>query len=274
MAQATGALRLQVERSGSGRSVATGQFHSGALRVLRPHHPDSSGQAVFTIINPGGGYLGDDLYEVGYDGGPDSSALLTTQSATKVYRTPQGPARQHQRFALAPGARLEYVPDQLIAYEDARYRQTTDVELAAGSSFFTAEIVTPGWSETGEPFRYQEVRLFTRLWLESRLLLWDNLVLRPGTADPTGMGWFDGRTHLLSLAAVDPGVGTETLVAIRDTISGFPDLHAGCALLRGPGLVVRALGDSSGGLADLAAAIGARLRAEQTGQGPWDLRKY
>lgn len=274
MAEATGTLQLRVERSGSGRSVATEQFHSGALRVLRPYHPDGSGQAVFTVINPGGGYLGDDLYEVGFDGGPDSSVLLTTQSATKVYRSPQGPARQHQRFVLAPGARLEYVPDQLIAYEDAHYRQTTEVELAAGSSFFAAEIVTPGWSGNGAPFRYREVRLLTQLWLESRLLLWDNLVLRPGAVDPTGLGWFDGRTHLLSLAAVGPGIGRDTLSAVRDIIGGFQGVHAGCTLLEGPGLVIRALGDCSDRLADLASAVGATLRTDQTGQGPWNLRKY
>ena len=274
MVEATGTLRLQVERSDSGRSVVTGQFHSGALRVLRPHHPDGSGQAVFTVVNPGGGYLGDDLYEVGYDGGPDSSALLTTQSATKVYRTPQGPARQIQRFALGPGARLECVPDQLIAYEDARFHQSTDVSLAAGASLVTAEVVTPGWSETGQPFRYQEVRLFTRVWLESRLLLWDNLVLKPGSSDPTGMGWFDGHSHLMSLTAVHPGLDGDTIDIVRDTISDFPDVHAGCSQLQGPGLVVRALGSSSGELAGLASVIGARLRTEQTGQGPWDLRKY
>lgn len=273
-ARATGSLRLKVERAASGRSVATGQFHSGALRVLRPSYPDDSGQAVFTVINPGGGYLGDDRYEMEYCGGPESSALVTTQSATKVYRTPQGPARQFQRFTLAPGSRIEYVPDQLIAYADAEYRQTTDVDLAVGAAFFTAEVVTPGWSETGEPFRYQEVRLLTRVRLDGRLLLWDNLILRPGNNDPTGLGWFDGQTHLLSLTAVHPGIGRDELEKVRAIVGTFPDLRAGCSLLDGPGLVLRALDNSSGRLTELAASIAAGLRARQTGQGPWDLRKY
>ncbi|MEW1981262.1 urease accessory protein UreD [Citricoccus sp. NPDC079358] len=274
LAPATGTLRLQVERAPSGRSVAAAQFHSGALRVLRAHYPDTSGGAVFTIVNPGGGFLGEDRYEIDYDGGPASSALVTTQSATKVYRSPAGPARQFQRFDLAPGARLEYVPDPLIAYEGAQYRQTTEVRMSAGASFLTAEIVTPGWAASGEPFRYHEVRLFTRLWLESQLLLWDNLVMRPARTDPTSRGWLDNRTHLLSLTAVHPGIGADTVDTVRGIISDFPTLHAGCSLLRGPGLVVRALADSSGVLALLAEAIGTRLRRDQTGQSPWELRKY
>lgn len=270
----TGTLRLRVERAGSGRSIAAEQFHAGALRVLRPHYPDGSGQAVFTMVNPGGGFLGNDSYEVEYDGGAGSSVLLTTQSATKVYRTPQGPARQAQRFRLAPGARLEYVPDQLIAYADAEYAQVTDVELAAGASYLAAEIVTPGWSPRGEAFRYREVRLLTRVYLAGKLLLWDNLVLRPDAANPGGLGMLDGHSHCASLVAVHPGMGREQLELVRAAAAQVPDVQVGCSLLEGPGLVLRALGDSSGQLAGLVAAVGSCLRAVQTGQGPWDLRKY
>ncbi len=75
---------------GGGRSVASRQFHEGALRVLRPHYLDESGQVCYVMVNPGGGaYLGSDLFVVDVEveaGGAD--LLLTTQSATKVYRTP------------------------------------------------------------------------------------------------------------------------------------------------------------------------------------------
>ena len=46
------------------RTVAAHQFHAGALRVLRPHHLDGSGQPCFVVVNPGGGYLGGDRYEL------------------------------------------------------------------------------------------------------------------------------------------------------------------------------------------------------------------
>lgn len=38
----------------AGRSAATHQFHRGALRVLRPHYLDASGQVTYTMVNPGG----------------------------------------------------------------------------------------------------------------------------------------------------------------------------------------------------------------------------
>ena len=95
--QPTGELSLRIERrrdanGGDGSSVATSQFHRGALRVLRPYYADDSGQATYTVINPGGAYFGGDTYQLTLDVSDNAALRVTTQSATKVYKTPQGPA--------------------------------------------------------------------------------------------------------------------------------------------------------------------------------------
>ena len=82
----TGRLELTLAPRGE-RTVAVHQFHRGALRVLRPHHLDGSGQPCFVVVNPGGGYLGGDRYELDVTVEARGTALVTTQSATKVYRT-------------------------------------------------------------------------------------------------------------------------------------------------------------------------------------------
>lgn len=83
-----GELRLRIGVRGT-RSVAVEQFHTGALRVLRPHYLDRSGQVCYTAINPGGGYLGGDWYRFQLDVDAGASVLFTSQAATKVYRTPR-----------------------------------------------------------------------------------------------------------------------------------------------------------------------------------------
>ena len=160
----TGELRLRVAVRG-GRSVAARQFHQGALRVLRPHYLDRSGQVSYTVINPGGAYFGADRYGIEVDVEEDASLLLTTQSATKVYRTPQGPARQDMTLRLGPGAVLEYVPDQLIVYRGGSYLQDTRVVMDPSASVLLAEVITPGWSPTAEPFRYDRLGMRTEVTL-------------------------------------------------------------------------------------------------------------
>ena len=85
------------------KSVASHQFHRGALRVLRPHYLDDSGQVCYVVVNPGGAYLGADLYVIDVEVADGAKLLLTTQSATKIYRTPGSFAEQRMRLRLGRG---------------------------------------------------------------------------------------------------------------------------------------------------------------------------
>jgi urease accessory protein len=257
--------------------VVVDQFHAGALRILRAHYAEGSGRPTLTAINPGGAYLGGDEYAVRVELEHGASALLTTQSATKVYRTPQGPARAVQRIDLGPGARFELVPDPLIAYRGARYLQDTEVDMAADASIALAETVTQGWSPDGEPFQFDEVSLVTRVRIEGRLGVVDNLLLRPGDGGvgPLALG---GRSHLASLLVVDRRADDGVLAALRLMLAeAFPAGHGaplvGVTRLAVPGFALRALCDSTGSAhAVLYAAIN-WLRTEWHAEPALDLRK-
>jgi urease accessory protein len=258
--------------------VLIDQFHSGALRVLRAHYTDGSGQPTLTAINPGGGYLGGDEYEVGVEVEAGASALLTTQSATKIYRTPQGPARAVQRIGLASGSRVESVPDPLIAYREARYRQDTVVEMAPDASLALAEIVTKGWSPDGEPFRFDEVSLVTRIRVDGRLAVADNLLLRP---DDDGLGplMLGGRSHVASLLVVDPRADDDGVATLRALLAAaFPAASGGPLIgmtrLAVPGFALRALADSTRSAEGIVHAALNWMRRTWHGERPIDLRKY
>lgn len=275
-----GELELVVALRGQ-RSVASHQYHRGALRVLRPHYLDDSGQVCYVVVNPGGAYLGADLFLLDIDVQDGADLLLTTQSATKVYRTPGSFAEQRMTVRLGEGARLELMPDQLIAYREASYRQRTSVALRPSSSLVMAEVVTPGWSPDGAAFRYEEVRLRNDLRVETdagtELLALDNLLIRPPHNDVTGLGFMEGFSHLGSLVAVDSRVDQ----ALADDLHSLAQAHqarTGVSLTRTvqgtTGLVLRSLASSTGELNRLLAACAGLLRERWYGQGPLDLRKH
>ncbi|MDI3329421.1 MAG: urease accessory protein UreD [Micrococcus sp.] len=271
----TGQLRLRVGQRG-GRGIATSQYHQGALRVIRPHYLDASGQVAYTIVNPGGGYLGGDVYDIDVQVQEGARLLLTTQSATKVYRTPGEPAVQHMHVQLSPGASLEYVPDQLIAYRGASYRQETVVELAADSSLVMCDVVTPGWSPDGEPFRYHEVRIRNEIHRDGRLLALDNLLIRPGDPDAplSGMLFLEDYSHLGAMLVVDPRVDADLVRDIEDVLGSLdPDGQLGVSLLNRPGFALRALSRSTDTLNTMLHAAVDVLRARWFGQQPLKLRK-
>ncbi|MDQ0798787.1 urease accessory protein [Arthrobacter sp. SLBN-112] len=206
---------------------------------------------------------------------------MTTQSATKVYRTPGSFAEQRMGVRLGEGARLELMPDQLIAYREASYRQRTSVTLRPSSSLVMAEVVTPGWSPDGSAFGYEEVRLRNEIRVEtdggSHLLALDNLLIRPPLHDVTGLGFMEGYSHVGSLVVVDARVDQvladelHGLTAGREALTGISLTRpvAGTA-----GLVLRSLSNSTDELNRLLRSCTDLLRGRWSGQGPLDLRKH
>jgi urease accessory protein len=264
-----------------GKSIASRQFHQGALRVLRPHYLDDSGQVCYVVVNPGGAYLGADLYVVDVEVGDGARLLLTTQSATKIYRTPGSFAEQRMTLRLGDGAQLELAPDQLIAYREASYRQNTHITVRPSSSLMMSEVITPGWSPDGASFRYEELRLRNEIRVETgsgtELLALDNLLVRPPLNDVTGMAFMEGFSHLGSLIVVDPRVDQ----ALADELHVATQAHAaytGISLTGSvagtTGLIVRSLANSTEELARLLGACTALLRHNWNGQDPLNLRKH
>jgi urease accessory protein len=259
------------------------QYHEGALRVLRPHYLDGSGQVAYTVINPGGAYLGADHYLIDLEVLQGASLLATTQAATKVYRTPQGPATQTMVVRLGTGATLEYLPDQLIVYRQGSYRQRSVVEMAPSSSLVLAEIATPGWSPTGAGFGYDELRMRTEIRVrtstDTRRLAVDQLRLIPGDAvGVAGIGSLEGHSHTGQMLIADRRIDDD-LYARLTAIVEDSDTHAGithAGLSGADGLVcvsVRSLAHGTGSIADLHRHLVDLLRTTWRGQGPVDLRK-
>ncbi|WP_348994547.1 urease accessory protein UreD [Arthrobacter sp. AL12] len=275
-----GELELRIAVRGE-KSVAVHQFHRGALRILRPHYLDDSGQVCYVVVNPGGAYLGADLYVIDVEVADGARLLLTTQAATKIYRTPDSFAEQRMRLRLGEGSQLELAPDQLIAYRGASYRQNTHITLHPTSSLAISEVITPGWSPDGASFRYDELRLRTEIRVESGgrsgLLALDNLLIRPPTHDVTGMGFMEGFSHMGSLIVVDRRVN-QALADELHVLTGGLEAYTGVSLTATvdgiSGLVLRSLSNSTEELNRLLGACSALLRQRWHGTAPLDLRKY
>ncbi|MDR6640075.1 urease accessory protein UreD [Paenarthrobacter nitroguajacolicus] len=249
--------------------------------MLRPHYLDQSGQVCYVMVNPGGAYLGADLFLIDVEVEDGADLLLTTQSATKIYRTPGSFAEQRVNITLGEGARLELVPDQLIAYREASYRQNSHLSLHPSSSLVMAEVITPGWSPDGAAFKYEEVRLRNEIWIEDddgpKLLALDNLLIRPPLGDVRGIGFMEGFSHLGSLVVVDPRVDQALADELHQMTRDF-DAYTGVSLTQAlagsTGLVLRSLSNSTEELNNLLGACTGVLRERWFGQAPLNLRKY
>lgn len=271
-AEPTGLLELAIAAR-DGRSYARHQRHSGTLRVLRPHYLDSSGQVTYTVLNPGGAYFGGDSYQINVVLDPATSMMLSTQSATKVYRTPQGPASQTMHVRLGAGSVFEYLPDQLIMYREASYRQRTVLHMHPTATVVMADIITPGWSPDGEQFAFDELRMFTDILVDGDgdgiLLASDRLRLVPAEG-VRGLGVMEGFSHSGQLIVATPSINDALLGQLAEVVERMSAAMDGLAGITRAGaqvhgeapdaVVIRTLGNRTGDIAALHVAVVDALR--------------
>lgn len=109
-----------------------------------------------------------------------ASVLLTSPSASRIHTMPQGEATLLQQLRVESGGWLEWMPELFIPQRDCRYRQTTDIDLAAGASAYLVETLAPGRVAHGEAFAFDRLVWNTRIRLGGRLVMAERYPLSPG----------------------------------------------------------------------------------------------
>jgi urease accessory protein len=263
----TGVLRI--ERVGT-RSVVTRALGTAPLKLLLPRGRE---RAVWVYTSTlGGGLVAGDRIRLDLTIGRGAVCCLTTQSATKVYRSPDGAfCEQTLSARVAPGGILVLSPDPVICFREAAYRERQDIEVEEGGALALINWATSGRRERGErwSFRSFESRLEVRH--RGALAIAEGLFLSP--ADGPLCGPFRlGRFHCLAMAVL---LGDRLAVAARQLcqeVEGRPVARQ-AALVEsasplGDGAVYRILGSTP-------EEVGTRMKerlcflAEVLGDPPW-----
>jgi urease accessory protein len=150
------------------------------LRVVRAFHlPD--GSALTHLHNISGGVLGGDALELRVSVEANAQAQLTTPGATRIYRHRPGlpDASQQTRVRVETGGLLEYLPDPLIPFAQARYRQSTHIHLAPDAGLFWWETIAPGREAHGERFAYDYLEMALEIDADGRPIALERYQLRP-----------------------------------------------------------------------------------------------
>ena len=270
----TGVLRLGAEER-NGKTVANNVYFQGAYKVMRPIYHDHSGQACYYLLNPGGGYLDGDRYQMKISLEKQAKLTLTTQSATKIYKTPRTHAYQEVEFNLKEGSYLEYIPDPLIGYQHARYKQKNVITMEKGCTLLYSDIITSGWSPNGEKFSYDMLQLINEVYMENELVVFDHIKLNPATQDINGLGLMEGYSHLGSMIVIDDKANHEFLDRLYQVISNHSNVcKIGLSLLPIPGFTVRILANTTQTIENIFTEIHQMMSLEWFNKKPSFLRKY
>jgi len=247
-------LRLELRR-GADRTRLVPIERYGPLSVQRPFYPESEVCHVY-LLHPPGGVVGGDSLDLRLDLKAGSSALFTTPGAAKFYCSAGDTARVRQRFELAAGARLEFLPQENIYFPGARVDAATVFELAADSRLLCWERHCFGRPANREFFGSGALLAHTELRVAGRLVHTEKQ--RVDASELTRCSGLRGHPVMGSLLAYGAPLDEAPLRQLQalqpaQGVCGLSQPHPGL-------LIARYLGDSTRDLDDCFTRLWEHLR--------------
>jgi urease accessory protein len=161
-----GFLRLGFEHR-DGRSILSELAHRAPLLAQQALYYEEGMPALphVMMICTAGGVLQGDRYAVEISVGENAEAHVTTQSATKIQEMDANFAAQTLDILLRENAYLEYLPDPVIPYRNARFIARTRICLPQSATLLYSEVLLPGrtYYRSGERFEFALFSSLTRM---------------------------------------------------------------------------------------------------------------
>ena len=244
------------------------------LQALEPMDLTGDGTAALLLLNPTGGILGGDRLETDVEVGAGAHVVLSTPSATRVYRSRERPAVQRVRLALGPGAALEWLPDHLIPSPGARLRQETTITLACDATLLHWDAWATGRAARGEAWGFDLLETGLVARDPAGLLVRERAVLAGGPR-LDGLGGTEGFAYVGTFLALALGRSSADEVAseLADAVAPIPGCRAGVTALARGGVIARVLAARAPALSACAEALWSTARRRLLERGPLALRK-
>ena len=148
------------------------QSFRAPYHLSKPYWDADAGTLLVQVVNPTAGILEGDFLESDIRVEKDAALLVTTPSASRIFKMADGSAECRQHFRVAKGGWLEVLPEPLVPHRGCRYRQTTKVDVAPGGGLFFTDLLMPGRvAHRGEAWVWEKLCLETEVRLGGELIL-------------------------------------------------------------------------------------------------------
>ncbi len=218
-------------------------YQASPMRALFPG-AEPGEPATIAQVNVAGGLAGGDSAAFSLELEPGARATLTAAAAEKVYRSLGPETRIETRVVLGEGARLEFLPQEVILFDGAVLHRRQDFSLGLAAEMLLAEMLVFGRAARAEIFAHGQVFDSWRLRGPEGLLWADALAM--DAADLSHPHRFNGAQAMGTVLLAAGGAGAH-VSALREIMP--------CTLLRPGLLLARALGDASSVRSQVAAAV-------------------
>jgi urease accessory protein len=227
--RATGTLHLAVKRRGDA-TVLDRFRQEGCLKARLPR-PERGAWTTAVTLNSSGGVAQGDRLSTAVTAGAGTRLTVASQAAERFYRSPGGdPAQVRTTLTVAPGAALEWLPQEAILFDECALDRRLDIDLAEDAWLLAVETLVFGRALMGETVRQASLRDTIRVRRAGALLLHDAIRLQGPVQDVLDRpAVAAGGRAVATLIHAGPGAAA-ALDGLRSALAPF---EAGASVIQG-----------------------------------------
>ncbi len=177
-------------------------WQQGSGKAMLPRMHGRAPEVVF--LNTAGGLTGGDRLDYTLEVAAGAAAVGTTQTAERAYLSREGSAQVTTRLTLGAGARLHWLPQEVIVFEGAALDRRLSVEMCGDAELVTLETLVLGRAAMGE--RLSQIALTDRREVirDGRVAMVEAIRLGPDDLTRTGAAGLSGAIALSTLTLFAP----------------------------------------------------------------------
>jgi urease accessory protein len=198
-----------------GRTVLASKMHTAPLKIAKAF--DRPRELAVIVMDASPGMLAGDRYELAWTAERDARVYLTNQGNTRVHPSPPGRGGVlTQRFTLREGACVQSMMEPLMLYRDAELTSRTEVDLAPGAVWLSAEVLCPGRAGRGETFAFRRCDSALTVRYDGELIYRSRQIVDPASQRIAAPGAWEDCTHIGTLYCFSDRLDASRFEAARE----------------------------------------------------------
>lgn len=213
------------------------------FRIVPVGQYRSDNGAYLMIMSSSPGLLDGDDHQINIQIASDASLHLQTQAYQRLFQM-KGESRQHLQVKLGKNASFSYVPHPIVPQQSATFYSKNELFLEENCLVVFGEIITCGRKLSGEEFKYNHFQNLVQIYDQGKLVVKDNILLKPDLMPLNELGLMEGYTHQGSFLCVN-NKGIDLKGVIEQFYEQFHEskgIEFGISALEHNGFMVRVLG--------------------------------
>ena len=218
------------------------------LLIQKAMYPDTSNSttAHIYIMSSACGILQGDKIRINIKASNYSKAFITTQSATKIYKTENQLPSQTVNILVEKNSYLEFIPKQIIPHKSSEFFQKVNIKIDQSSSLVYSETISCGRIAYGEEFDFKSLIFRTNVVNEKdEVLFSDAMNIKPEKRKDVFENLYGKKKFFSTLYIVSKVIDLEKLDnEINSTLQGLQITGGVSQLPHKSGIIIRILSNS------------------------------